>query len=73
MHNKSQLRKLNLNELFKHQQELREEIFKLRLQKQSKRLENLSMLQTLRRHIARTKTIAHEKIKIEKALSPVEK
>lgn len=69
----SQLRKLTLDELHTRERELRGELFKLRLQKQSRRLEKPSMLRTLRHHIARVQTVTNEKSRAEKTLYPIEK
>ncbi|QQY08658.1 MAG: 50S ribosomal protein L29 [Candidatus Xiphinematobacter sp.] len=60
---RKQLFSLTLDDLRARERELRETIFKFRLQQQSGRLDKPSMLRTLRRHIARIRTIMNEKIK----------
>ena len=59
----SELCELTLNELRARKRELREEIFKLRLQQQGGQLERPSMLRTLRRNIARIETVVSKKSK----------
>ncbi len=61
--NTSEFRELTLNELRTRKREIREEMFKLRLQQQSGQLEKPSMLRTLRRNIARIETVVGEKLK----------
>jgi len=58
---RNQLFKLTPDDLRAREQELRETIFKLRLQQQSGRLAKPSMLRVLRRHVARIRTIMNEK------------
>ncbi len=57
----SELCELTLNELRTRKRELREEIFKLRLQQQGGQLERPSMLRTLRRNVARIETVVSKK------------
>ncbi len=59
----SEFRELTVNELQIRRREMREEIFKLRLQQQSGQLEKPSILRVLRRNIARIQTVLSEKLR----------
>jgi large subunit ribosomal protein L29 len=56
----SQLRELTKEELVQKRLEIEEELFNLRLQKKLKELDNPLRLRTLRREIARIKTLLRE-------------
>ena len=56
-----ELRSKNLNDLQLQEDELREELFKLKLQKGVGQLEKTHRLGEIRKDIARTKTILNEK------------
>jgi large subunit ribosomal protein L29 len=55
------VRELNLDELKGKERELAEQLFRLRMQKTIGQLDNASKLRTIRRDIARIKTILKEK------------
>lgn len=55
---------LTREELATRRRELKEEIFRLRLQQQSGQLERPSQLRTLRREIARLQTVLTQKTKV---------
>jgi large subunit ribosomal protein L29 len=55
------IKELTAKELLSRKRELREEVFHLRVQKQSGQLEKPHMLRTLRRNIARIETVLTEK------------
>jgi len=57
----NEIREMNLAELNMKEQDLQEELFNLRLQKVTNRLENPWKLHEIRRDIARVKTIIREK------------
>jgi len=56
----SQLRELTKEEIVQKRLEIEEELFNLRLQKKLKELDNPLRLRTLRREIAKIKTILRE-------------
>ena len=56
----SDLRKLSSSDLRKKEQEIREELFKLRFQHGIRKLENPARLKQLRKDIARVQTILTE-------------
>lgn len=56
----SDLRKLSGEELQKKEQEMREELFKLRFQHGIRRIENPAKLKQLRKDIARVQTVLTE-------------
>ena len=56
----SELRKLSGGDLLKKEQEIREELFKLRFQHGIRKLENPARLKQLRKDIARVQTILTE-------------
>ncbi|PWU08483.1 MAG: 50S ribosomal protein L29 [Verrucomicrobia bacterium] len=58
-----EFREWTVDELRVRKREMREEIFKLRLQQRSGQLEKPSMLRTLRRNIARIQTVISEKLR----------
>jgi large subunit ribosomal protein L29 len=58
--NVSELRKLSSGELRKKEQEMREELFKLRFQHGIRKLENPARLKQLRKDVARVQTILTE-------------
>jgi len=58
--NVSELRKLSSAELRKKEQEMREELFKLRFQHGIRKLENPARLKQLRKDVARVQTILTE-------------
>ena len=57
----SELRDLELEELQSKASELREELFNVRMRKETGQLESTAKLRTLRREIARAETILREK------------
>jgi large subunit ribosomal protein L29 len=57
----TQLREMNVEQLTRRNLELREELFKLILQKQTAQLEKPSRLKDLRRDIARVHTVLSER------------
>ena len=56
-----QLRELSADELIERERELREQLFRLRLQKSVGQLDNNLKLQQARRDIARVLTVLREK------------
>ncbi|QSR89313.1 50S ribosomal protein L29 [Methylacidiphilum caldifontis] len=60
-----ELRALGLKELLAKEQECREELFRLRMQKSTAALEKPSRIKELKKMIARIKTISKEKSKAE--------
>lgn len=56
----NELRKLNTDELTKKQGDLTQELFNLKFQLHTGRLENTSKLKTIRKDIARVSTIITE-------------
>lgn len=61
--NAKELRALSPEDLKKKEQDVREDLFKLKFQHGIRRLENPARLQTLRRDIARIQTIRAEQTK----------
>lgn len=57
----AEIKELTAKELLARKRELREEIFNLRVQKQSGQLEKPHMLRTLRRNIAKIETVLTQK------------
>ncbi len=57
----NQLRELSPDELLGKEQDLRQELFNLRFQHATHQLENTMRIRTVRREIARIKTIYNEK------------
>lgn len=53
----AEIKELTAKELLSRKRELREEIFNLRVQKQSGQLEKPHMLRSLRRNIAKIETV----------------
>ena len=60
MKNKN-LRELDLDELYKRELELREELFKLKFQHGIRQLENPARLKHIKKDIARVKTIVNQR------------
>ena len=58
-----ELRQLSEEELRKKEQELRQELFNLRFQKETHQLENVMRIRQVRRDIARVLTVINEKRK----------
>jgi len=56
-----EIRELTQNELASRKQELKQEIFHLRIQQQSGQLEKPSLLRSLRREVAQVETILTNK------------
>jgi len=56
----SELRALSKEDLLKKERDLREELFRLRLQHSIRRIDNPAKLKALRRDIARIKTVVRE-------------
>ncbi len=56
------LRELTFEELQAKLKEMEEELFNLRFQLASQQLENTALLKTVRRDIARLKTVMREKV-----------
>ncbi len=56
-----ELRALSSEDLLKKEQDLREDLFKLKFQHGIRRLENPARLGQLRREIARVRTVLNEK------------
>jgi large subunit ribosomal protein L29 len=57
----AELRELSADELQRKGQELQEELFNLRFQLATGQIENLSRIRTVRRDLARVKTIQRER------------
>ena len=57
----SELRELSADELQQRGQELAEELFNLRFQLATSQIENVGRIKTVRREIARVKTIQRER------------
>ena len=57
----AEFRELNLDELLAKSQELRSELFNVKIRKATGQLENTAKLRLLRREIARAETILREK------------
>jgi len=62
----TELRKMSLGELNKRLQALRRELFDLRFQKMTGKLENYARMKQVRRNIARVLTILNEMSREEK-------
>ena len=56
-----EIRELTPNELASRKQELRQELFHLRIQQQSGQLEKPSLLRSLRREVAQVETVLTQK------------
>ena len=56
----SELRTLNIEELLKKDQDVREDLFKLRFQHGIRRLENPAKLSQLKKEVARIQTVLTE-------------
>lgn len=56
-----EIRDLTTEEMHQKERELAEELFRLRLRKNTGQLDNPMRLRTLRRDLARLKTIRHER------------
>ena len=63
----SELRELSIDDLMAKENDLAEELFKLRFQHGIRPLENTAKLRQLKKDIARVKTLAGEKRKAEAA------
>ena len=63
----SELRELSIDDLIAKENDLAEELFKLRFQHGIRPLENTAKLRQLKKDIARVKTLAGEKHKAEAA------
>jgi large subunit ribosomal protein L29 len=59
--NTSELREKSVDELQTRERELSEQLFKLRFQRATGRMENPSKMRQVRREIARVKTLLNEK------------
>jgi large subunit ribosomal protein L29 len=57
----SQVREMGTEELEHKEKELREQLFRLRVQKSTGQLDNAVKLREIRREVARVKTILREK------------
>jgi large subunit ribosomal protein L29 len=58
-----EIRDLTAEEMGQKERDLAEELFRLRLRKRTGQLDNPMRLRTLRRDLARLKTIQHERTK----------
>jgi large subunit ribosomal protein L29 len=56
-----EFRELNLDELKAREQELDDQLFRMRIQKSMGQLEAVNKLKAVRRDLARLKTVLHEK------------
>ena len=56
------LRELSIEEIQQKEKDLRQELFNLRFQHATHQLENIMRIRTVRRSIARAKTVLAEKI-----------
>jgi large subunit ribosomal protein L29 len=56
-----QVRELSIDELSQKEREIAEEIFRLRMRKNTGQLDNPMRLRLLRKDLARIKTIRHER------------
>lgn len=56
------LRELGVEEIQQKEKDLRQELFNLRFQQATHQLENIMRIRTVRRSIARAKTVLAEKI-----------
>lgn len=59
----TELRSKSLDELNDSLLDLKKQLFNLRFQKSSGELENVSLLRTVKRDIARVRTLLNEKVK----------
>ncbi len=57
-----ELRELSTEEIQQKEKDLRQELFNLRFQQATHQLENIMRIRTVRRSIARAKTILAEKV-----------
>ena len=57
----SEFRELSVDELHLREQELREELFNLRVRHATGQLENPLLIQKTRKNIARVKTLLHQR------------
>ncbi len=56
------LRELSIEEIQRKEKDLRQELFNLRFQQATHQLENIMRIRTVRRSIARAKTVLTEKV-----------
>ncbi|MEA3386597.1 MAG: 50S ribosomal protein L29 [Deltaproteobacteria bacterium] len=56
------LRELSIEEIQQKEKDLRQELFNLRFQQATHQLENIMRIRTVRRSIARAKTVLAEKV-----------
>lgn len=56
------LRELSIEEIQQKEKDLRQELFNLRFQQATHQLENIMRIRTVRRSIARAKTVIAEKV-----------
>ena len=56
------LRELGIEEIQQKEKDLRQELFNLRFQQATHQLENIMRIRTVRRSIARAKTVLAEKV-----------
>jgi large subunit ribosomal protein L29 len=59
-----ELRELSIEEIQQKEKDLRQELFNLRFQQATHQLENIMRIRTVRRSIARAKTVQAEKLLI---------
>ncbi len=57
-----ELRELSIEEIQQKEKDLRQELFNLRFQQATHQLENIMRIRTVRRSIARAKTVLVEKV-----------
>ena len=57
-----ELRELSIEEIQQKEKDLRQELFNLRFQQATHQLENIMRIRTVRRSIARAKTVLAEKV-----------
>lgn len=57
-----ELRELSVEEIQQKEKDLRQELFNLRFQQATHQLENVMRIRTVRRSVARAKTVLAEKI-----------
>ena len=62
----TEIKELTLDELLLKESEIRKDLFHLRVQKRLGKLEKVSQLRSLRRELARVKTVFCEKFQGEK-------
>lgn len=60
-----ELKELNVDELRARERELTEEVFHLRLKRSSAQLPNPMRMREARRHLARVKTLLHERAAVQ--------